>query len=117
MTIEADEVFRRPSYKMGAEAPLPELNEEQQKAFQGILELSSSGQPNVSLLFGVTGSGKTAVYIRLIEEMLRRGKSSILLVPEIPTPQMLQTFLHFETTLPCFTVPLPLGSAMTSGSV
>ena len=50
-----------------------------------------------ALLFGVTGSGKTTIYIRLIAEQLKAGRSSILLVPEIAlTPQMLRTFAaHF----------------------
>jgi len=96
LTIEADEVFRRPTYRTGVTAPLPELNRDQERSFHGLLELAASGEPGVALLFGVTGSGKTAVYVRLIDEMLRRGKSSILLVPEISlTPQMLQTFSSY----------------------
>ena len=49
-----------------------------------------------ALLYGVTGSGKTSVYIRLIDEMLKKDRSVILLVPEIAlTPQMLQTFSSY----------------------
>ena len=66
------------------------LNEEQQRCFVGLLEQSRQETPGVALLYGVTGSGKTSVYIRLIMETLDSGKSAVLLVPEIAlTPQLL----------------------------
>jgi primosomal protein N' (replication factor Y) len=69
------------------------LNSEQQAAFIGINALIKSGKPSASLLYGVTGSGKTAVFIKLIEETIMTGKSAILLVPEIAlTPQMTARF-------------------------
>jgi primosomal protein N' (replication factor Y) len=69
------------------------LNSEQQAAFLGINTLIKSGKPSASLLYGVTGSGKTAVFIKLIEETINEGKSVILLVPEIAlTPQMTSRF-------------------------
>ena len=75
---------------------MPVLNDEQQSAFEGLDMLASSGKAAVSLLEGVTGSGKTSVYIRLIDAVLKRGKSAILLVPEIAlTPQMLYTFSSY----------------------
>ena len=91
------ESFRRPEIHLGEKLPLPVLNQEQQEAFAGINALAQSGQSAAALLFGVTGSGKTSVYIHLIMEQLNRGKSAILLVPEIAlTPQMIQTFSsHF----------------------
>jgi len=97
ITIEPIEAFRRPEYKTPEQMPPPELSDAQLDAFTGILKLADSGEAGAALLFGITGSGKTAVYIRLIEEMLKRGKSSILLVPEIAlTPQMIYIFSsHF----------------------
>ena len=91
------EAFRRPEIHLGEKLPLPVLNQEQQAAFAGINALTQSGQSAAALLFGVTGSGKTSVYIHLIMEQLNRGKSAVLLVPEIAlTPQMIQTFSsHF----------------------
>ena len=91
------EAFRRPEIHLGAREALPVLNQEQQRAFHGINALTVSGESAAALLFGVTGSGKTSVYIHLIMEQLNRGKSAILLVPEIAlTPQMIQTFSsHF----------------------
>ena len=90
-----EEVFRRRAVKAPSE-PLPTLNEQQQLAFDGIDSLYDGKTPAACLLQGVTGSGKTAVYIRLIDAMRRRGKSSILLVPEIAlTPQMIRIFSSY----------------------
>ena len=73
------------------------LNEEQQKAYEGLSAQLASGRFGVSLLYGVTGSGKTSVYIKLIGDCLRAGRSALLLVPEIAlTPQLLSLFAaHF----------------------
>ena len=75
----------------------PVLNDEQQAAFDGLCRQMQSQKPGAALLYGVTGSGKTAVYIRLIYEALKAGKSAILLVPEISlTPQLLEKLsAHF----------------------
>ena len=90
------EVFRIPEFSAGDRLKIPVLNDEQQSAFEGLDMLASSGKAAVSLLEGVTGSGKTSVYIHLIDSVLKRGKSAILLVPEIAlTPQMLYTFSSY----------------------
>ena len=66
------------------------LTPSQQKVVNSVLE----NQRNVPfLLFGVTGSGKTEVYMQIIEEVLKRGETAIMLVPEISlTPQMVEQF-------------------------
>ncbi len=66
------------------------LTEEQRRAFEGLCAQWSQEKPGAALLYGVTGSGKTAVYLKLIERCLERGGGAVLLVPEIAlTPQLL----------------------------
>ena len=66
------------------------LSDDQRQVFDGLLEKMESDAPGVALLYGVTGSGKTSVYIKLIEACLASGRSAMLLVPEIAlTPQLL----------------------------
>ena len=66
------------------------LNEEQAAAFEGLNQQRAEENPGVALLYGVTGSGKTSVYIKLIQACLDEGRSAMLLVPEIAlTPQLL----------------------------
>ena len=66
------------------------LSEAQQKAYEGLCSQMDSEKCGTALLYGVTGSGKTAVYIKLIQHTLEKGKQALLLVPEIAlTPQLL----------------------------
>lgn len=111
LTLSRQTVYRRPEYDAGRTSPLPVLNREQQTAFQGILALADGKVPRAALLFGVTGSGKTTIYIHLIQAMLDRGKSAIFLVPEIAlTPQMLQTFsAHFGDSIAVLHSSLSMG--------
>jgi primosomal protein N' (replication factor Y) len=93
VVLDRLEVYRRPEYRAGKKRPLPVLTGAQEAAFGGILSLIGGGKTACALLHGVTGSGKTAVYVHLIGEMLKNGLSSALLVPEIAlTPQMMETF-------------------------
>ena len=77
------------------------LNEAQKVAFEGLDAQRKAEAPGAALLYGVTGSGKTAVYIKLIQACLEDGKSAMLLVPEIAlTPQLLGIMAaHFGETV------------------
>lgn len=69
------------------------FSEAQQRVYDGILELMNDENPRCALLYGVTGSGKTSVFIKLINEALSQGKTALMLVPEISlTPQMVGNF-------------------------
>lgn len=71
------------------EGPLV-LNQEQQACLEGLAAQMEAQAPGIALLQGVTGSGKTSVYIKLIQKALDTGKSALLLVPEIAlAPQLL----------------------------
>ena len=87
------------------------LNEEQQNAYSGIMRLVEQGRPAGALLYGVTGSGKTAVFFRLIDSILKSGKTAMMLVPEISlTPQMLRKFkMYFGSEVAVLHSSLSLG--------
>lgn len=92
--ISSEEVLRNPKLRGGLATPeVPVPNEHQQAAIDRVLESVSSGEHRVFLLEGVTGSGKTEVYLRCIKEVLGAGRRAIVLVPEISlTPQTVERF-------------------------
>lgn len=72
------------------------LNSQQQHVCDTLLAQVRTETPGVTLLRGVTGSGKTVVYIRLAQELLKIGRSVMILVPEIAlTPQMMARFTAY----------------------
>jgi len=87
-------VYRKP-YKTNS-APKPKeivLTDEQQAAFEGLYANYKAEKPNVSLLYGVTGSGKTQVFLKMVDSVIKDDKGVIVMVPEISlTPQLLKIF-------------------------
>lgn len=88
------EVINLPDFvnEVGSRAPI-KLTDEQQAAYDKLTALSSQGKAAVSLLYGVTGSGKTSVYMSVIDKVVDEGRAVIVMVPEIGlTPQTLSLF-------------------------
>ncbi|MGN0654743.1 MAG: primosomal protein N' [Oscillospiraceae bacterium] len=90
------------------------LSDEQDKAYTKISSLIDKNTPSGVLLFGVTGSGKTSVFIKLIEHTLKEGKTVILLIPQISlTPQTVSRFCNlFGDTVAVFHSNLSLSQRM-----
>lgn len=93
ITIESESSYRNPvSLNVTAESG-PELSEEQRYIKEQILSDYDKNIRKTYLIHGITGSGKTLVYLALIEEMIKRGKQCIVLIPEIALTY--QTLLRF----------------------
>ena len=87
------------------------LNTEQEQVFWGLSAQLAQEKPGAALLYGVTGSGKTSVYIKLIEQTLRAGKQAMLLVPEIALTSQLLSLMaaYFDDQVAVLHSSLPTG--------
>ncbi len=107
-----EEVYRDP-YILEEESDASShlLNDEQQVAYSKIVESINQQTEDIFLLHGVTGSGKTEVYLRAIEDVIALGKEAIMLVPEISlTPQIVRLFkLRFGQAVAVLHSGLSLG--------
>ena len=96
IALRSREEYRISPREYGVPAEEITLNQQQQSAYDTILRQTETGWAGVTLLQGVTGSGKTLVYIRLAQTLLEQGKSVMILVPEIAlTPQMMARFTAY----------------------
>ncbi|MBQ6921974.1 MAG: primosomal protein N', partial [Clostridia bacterium] len=87
ITVTAEKSFRSPYKNVQGSFDRVTLTEKQLNAIESVQRTDKT----VSLIFGVTGSGKTEIYLDLIDKTLKSGKTAIMLVPEISlTPQMLR---------------------------
>ena len=92
-TFVSQEVYRDPFTKDVHKTTNLELTDEQDLALLAIQKKLDAQQAHTFLLHGITGSGKTEIYLQAIEQVLRDGKEAIMLVPEIAlTPQMTERF-------------------------
>ena len=112
-------VFEKAVYRTGKIPSNPqktpiELTDEQQNAFEGLYDLYRDRKPKISLLYGVTGSGKTQVFLRLVDEAVRDNKGVIVMVPEISlTPQLLNLFsARYGDKVALFHSAMSLGARM-----
>ena len=94
VSVEQKEIRRDPYGILDVEAEPPKrLTQDQHIAMEKILPYVKRGEYRCFLLHGVTGSGKTEVYLRVVNEVIARGKQAIVLVPEIAlTPLLVKRF-------------------------
>lgn len=96
LTLYKREVYRRPEVSTTVEMKPVTLSEQQENVYRGLVQLTEQKTAAAALLYGVTGSGKTLVYIRLIQTLLEQKRSVIVLVPEIAlTPQLMERFISY----------------------
>jgi len=107
-----EEIYRDPyEIDVNDHAVKHALNDEQKVAYSAILKSIDSQNEEIFLLHGVTGSGKTEVYLNIAESVIALGKEAIMLVPEISlTPQIVRLFkLRFGTQVAVLHSGLSLG--------
>ena len=83
LAVEADAAARRRRRRPIRRSRSPSFSRQQRTAVDAMRALAANGSFHVALLDGVTGSGKTEVYFEAIAETIRRGKQSLILMPEI----------------------------------
>ncbi len=95
--LESEDFLRNPVKMISTAGNAHDLSEEQQAAVNAVTTDLEQGRPGTYLLYGITGSGKTEVYIAMIEAVVAQGKQAIMLIPEIAlTYQTLMRFYrHF----------------------
>ncbi len=93
LVMQRESYYRNPVRQMGREEERPCLTEMQAHIIEDVLADYRAGHPGTYLVHGVTGSGKTEVYLGIIEQMISMGKQAIVLIPEIALTY--QTLLRF----------------------
>ncbi|HHT16396.1 MAG TPA: primosomal protein N' [Papillibacter sp.] len=111
VALYEQEIYRRPDITTLPPADPLILSPEQQRVFDALAPVLEEGRADAALLYGVTGSGKTAVYIQLIRKAIALKRRAIVLVPEIAlTPQLITLFsAHFGERIAVFHSQLGIG--------
>ena len=96
LKLQEEKVIRNPlKNKNIKQTNKLKFTEEQEEAYTKVSNAIEKQEYKKYLLYGVTGSGKTEIYLQLIEKVINEGKSAIMLVPEISlTPQMINRFIE-----------------------
>ena len=112
------ETYRKPKHLKNSFEELQKaelkLSDEQEKVLANLIKEYENGEKKTSLLYGVTGSGKTSVFLKLIDYVISNGKQVILMVPEIAlTPQTIDLFrAKFSTKIAVFHSGLSIGERL-----
>lgn len=108
------QVYRMPKKATGSNENEISLTDEQQKAFEGLYKDYKSPEAKVALLYGITGSGKTQVFLSLADKVTSEGRGVIVMVPEIAlTPQLISVFTsRYGDKVAVFHSALSLGQRM-----
>lgn len=110
-----NEVFRRPQFQRTSSIVQPiHLTEEQLAVYDGLHGQMIEREPGTALLYGVTGSGKTQIYMKLLDDCIASGRTAVVMVPEISlTPQMLTLFYErYGSTVAVFHSALSMGERL-----
>ena len=91
--LEEEHVYRNPVSGLQSRGPAVELNRQQRAAADAFIRDWRAKTPGFYLLYGITGSGKTEVYMEMMDEVLRDGRQVIVLIPEIALTY--QTVMRF----------------------
>ena len=114
--LEEEHVYRNPVSGLQSRGPAVELNRQQRAAADAFIRDWRAKTPGFYLLYGITGSGKTEVYMEMMDEVLRDGRQVIVLIPEIAlTYQTVMSFTGGSGTGCPSSIPgSPRGSATIS---
>lgn len=111
----AEEVFRTPVRQTEPTKKVEiTLSESQERVYQGLKRQMAKKDGSTALLYGVTGSGKTQVFLRLVDDAVAEGRGVIVMVPEIAlTPQMIRIFSsRYGKNIAIFHSAMSLGQRM-----
>ncbi len=114
ITIKEQEYFRNSINYTGLKAEKINLTKEQEEVYKGLEKQYLLNKPSAALLYGITGSGKTSVFLKLVDKAVKDGKTAIVMVPEIAlTPQTLKLFYsRYKDQVAVFHSALGLGQRL-----